>query len=154
MPEENRPPHTIHKFIGTSLFTGYSPYVPGTAGSALCFIILWFMPAINALYLGVIALVIFFAGVLSAGVLESAWGIDSGKINIDEFAGMTVTLIGLPKTLVIWLAAFILFRALDIFKPPPIRLAEFLPGGWGIMLDDVIAGIYANLLCWVLVWIL
>ena len=75
------------------------------------------------------------------------WGKDPGKINIDEVAGMTVALIGLPKTAVVWFTAFLVFRFFDIVKPPPIRRLEYLPAGWGIMTDDIAAGIYANICC-------
>ena len=93
-------------------------------------------------------------GAISANVVEKIWGRDPGKINIDEIAGMVIALAGLPKTIWLWLTAFIIFRLLDIFKPFPIRSTERLPGGIGIMADDIMAGIYTNLICWFLVWII
>ena len=100
------------------------------------------------------ACTVFFSGVYISNLLSREWGKDPSKINIDEAAGLIIALIGLPKTYSIWIAAFFLFRIIDIFKPPPIKLLEFLPGGWGIMADDVAAGIYTNILCWIIIWIL
>ena len=70
---------------------------------------------------------------------------DPQQIVIDEFAGYFVTIIGLPHTTTGLVVGFVLFRLFDIAKPPPIRKVEDLPGGWGIVLDDVMAGVYANL---------
>lgn len=100
------------------------------------------------------ACVVFFSGVYVSNLLIPEWGNDPAKINIDEAAGLIIALTGLPKVYSIWIAAFFLFRIIDIFKPPPIKLLEFLPGGWGIMTDDVAAGIYTNILCWIIIWIL
>ena len=66
-------------------------------------------------------------------------------LRIDEIVGMWISLLFLPKTFFVILLAFIFFRLFDILKPPPARQLEPLPNGWGIMLDDVMAGIYANL---------
>ena len=140
--------------IGTGLFTGYSPVAPGTVGSFLWLVILWLAPSLHPVLLGIIAACILVIGLKSAGALERIWDRDPGKINIDEIAGMTISLIALPKSFVVWLSVFILFRVFDIFKPPPIRSLEYLPGGWGIMLDDVLAGIYANICCRLFIWIL
>jgi phosphatidylglycerophosphatase A len=71
---------------------------------------------------------------------------DPGPVVIDEAAGLLVTLAGVPVTWLSAVLAFFLFRAMDILKPPPARQAEALPGGWGIMIDDLFAGVYANLL--------
>ena len=84
-------------------------------------------------------------GVWSAGKAEKAFGrVDPGEVVIDEIVGQIITFLATPKVSWIWLlAGFFLFRAFDIVKPFPARRAERLPGGWGIMLDDVIAGLYA-----------
>jgi len=71
---------------------------------------------------------------------------------VDEAAGLMVTLIGVPIDVFSVIGAFFLFRAMDILKPPPARQAESLPGGWGIVLDDVIAGVFANLLLRAALW--
>lgn len=71
---------------------------------------------------------------------------DPGHIVIDEFAGYLVSMMFLPVTAGYLIAAFVLFRGFDILKPPPIRGLQNLPGGWGVMVDDIAAGIYTNLI--------
>jgi len=144
----------LHEAIGTCLYTGYAPVAPGTAGSALCIVFFWIIPEISVIAAAAILAVVLIAGIKSAGALEKEWGNDPGKINIDEFAGMLIGLIGLPKIWWLWLTAFLLFRAFDIFKPPPVKTLEYLPGGLGVMADDVAAGIYTNICCWIILWIL
>lgn len=152
MSEKSNSVCILYKLIGTTFFTGHVPIAPGTAGTLFCVLVLWFLPVENPLAMSVIAAAIFVSGVKAAGNLEPVWGKDPGKITIDEAAGMTVALIGIPKTAEIWFAAFILFRVFDIFKPPPVRQMEYLPHGWGVMMDDIIAGIYANIVCRVIIW--
>ena len=79
---------------------------------------------------------------------------DPGIVVVDEAAGLMVTLIGVPIDVVSVIGAFFLFRAMDVLKPPPARQAEALPGGWGIMTDDLIAGLFANLLLRAALWAL
>jgi phosphatidylglycerophosphatase A len=79
---------------------------------------------------------------------------DPSIVVIDEIVGMWTSLLFLPSTLTVFISAFIAFRLFDIVKPPPVRQLERLSGGWGIMLDDVMAGIYANLLVRVVVVII
>jgi phosphatidylglycerophosphatase A len=132
--------------IASGMYIGYLPFAQGTAGSlwgpALCLLLpnycfpaLWF-----ALPL------LFLIGVWSSGRAEKYWGHDPGRVVIDEVVGMLVALAWMPVNLYSVGAGFILFRAFDILKPQPVRLAERLPGGWGVMADDLIAGLYANIL--------
>ena len=83
--------------------------------------------------------------VLCAGRAEKIWGNDAKRITIDEFAGMLITLMALPPIWYVYLIAFFAFRAFDVLKPWPARQLESLPGGWGVTMDDVAAGIYANI---------
>ncbi len=94
----------------------------------------------------------FFAALWSATGAEKVWGKDSRKIVIDEGCGLLVTLLFLPKRLFLYILAFVIFRFLDIVKPPPARDCEKLEGGLGVTLDDVVAGIYANIILQVLVF--
>jgi phosphatidylglycerophosphatase A len=91
--------------------------------------------------------VVYFAGVAASTRLATRLGRkDPGAAVVDEVVGMWLALLFLPFTPATALAAFLLFRVLDVFKPWPARQFEALPGGWGIMTDDVMAGVYANLL--------
>jgi len=144
----------LYQAVGTCLYSGYAPVAPGTAGSALCAIIFWLLPPTSVLVMLVLTAAVVLTGVQSAGVLAQEWGRDPGKITIDEFAGMMIALTGLPHVWWLWILAFLIFRAFDILKPPPIRTLEYLPAGWGIVADDVLAGIYTAAVCRVIIWIL
>ena len=90
----------------------------------------------------------------SAFVIRKRYGDDPSIVVIDEIVGMWITLLFLPKSFMISLIAFILFRAHDIVKIPPARQLESLRNGFGIMLDDVVAGAYANLSVWIAIALL
>ena len=134
------------KFVASGCLSGYAPIAPGTAGSALAALIYWFGPELSGLDWFIVLPVFYLvAGAISFDA-ERIWGKDAGHIVIDEMIGFYVSVAFLPKTLPVVLAAFFLFRAADIVKPPPARPSERLPGGWGVVTDDVVAGVYANLL--------
>lgn len=133
-------------FIATGAYSGFSPVAPGTAGSIvgllLCFV-LGCLPAYA--YLSA-ALAVIAAGVLVSGMAETFFKRkDPKEVVIDEIAGMLVTLFLVPPGLTSALCGFALFRVLDITKPG-LRWAEKIPGGWGVMLDDILAGAMANIL--------
>jgi phosphatidylglycerophosphatase A len=138
-------------WIATGLGAGYFPVAPGTAGSAvgLALVIAFRQTSLKLLGLAVclatIAGLLFVLGVWSAGKAEKVIGrIDPGQVVIDEVVGQIITFVATPRVTWIGLiAGFILFRAFDIVKPFPARRAERFPGGWGIMLDDVVAGLYS-----------
>jgi phosphatidylglycerophosphatase A len=90
--------------------------------------------------------VVILLGTWTAERMEKEWGKDSSKVVIDEVAGMCVSLLFLPVSIIWTGAAFVLFRFFDIVKPLYIRRMEAIPGGWGVMADDLLAGIYTNLL--------
>ncbi len=145
----------IAYIVATGLGSGYSPFAPGTAGT-LCFIILggWFVPAISLQFQLLIAGIFFIVSVYSSNIVEADLidrlgeekGHDAGMIVIDEVLGMAIALIAIPNTWYAIFAAFILFRIFDITKPFPINRLQNLPRGWGITIDDVVAGVYANIL--------
>jgi len=135
-------------FLATGFFIGTVPFAPGTFGSIIGLPIVFLLSRLNLpLSVSFILLFIFFAiGIASAAekILNQK---DPAKIVIDEIAGIMVTFAGLPFNLTTAIAGFIVFRALDILKPFPIRVLERkLLGGSGVVLDDVLAGIYANLI--------
>jgi phosphatidylglycerophosphatase A len=89
---------------------------------------------------------LLFLGIFSAGKVEAEWGTDSYRVVIDEVVGMGITLLFVPVRWPYLLIGLLLFRFFDIVKPLYIRKMENLDGGWGVMMDDVLAGVYANLL--------
>ena len=135
------------QFAATFCYLGKLPIAPGSWGS-LGALILWiFLPHSYALQLMVI-IILFSIGVLSSKKMADAMGDhDPSDVVIDEAVGMGIALFMLPHSIVIYALAFILFRIFDIFKPSFIYRIQILPGGWGIMLDDVLAGIFTWLIC-------
>jgi phosphatidylglycerophosphatase A len=120
---------------------------PGTAGSLVGLALFWGVHHLSLPGQAAATAAMFALGVAAAGHVARRMGVeDPGRVVTDEVAGMWVSLLGLPLTGVTAAAAFVLFRIFDVFKPYPARDLERLPGGWGIMCDDVMAGIYANLL--------
>jgi phosphatidylglycerophosphatase A len=143
------------RLVATGFFSGLSPFAPGTAGSAvgllLFFPLSWASPWVQ---IGICS-ALFFVGVFAAGHVARRVGLeDPGIVVVDEVLGMWLSILGLPFTPVVAVLGFLLFRILDVVKPYPAASLEHLPGGWGIMADDVAAGLYANLLLRVLllVW--
>lgn len=98
-----------------------------------------------------ITIAVSVLGVWSGNAVEDLWGKDNNKVVIDEVAGMMVTLLFIPVQLKFVLAGLVLFRFFDVMKPLFIRKMELLPKGWGVMADDLLAGIYANILLKVIV---
>ncbi|MFN3386008.1 MAG: phosphatidylglycerophosphatase A [Candidatus Thermochlorobacter sp.] len=142
------------KLFGTGLGTGYLRYATGTFASLLAVLLYWFVPKLSELAFLLSAIVISFVlGVWSSSVLEKAYGHDPKEATIDEVVGQWIALLFLPKTFLATALAFSLFRLYDIIKPEPVHTLQKLPRGWGVMMDDVMAGIYANLTCQVLLWI-
>jgi phosphatidylglycerophosphatase A len=173
----NTPPRVsfLTRLIATGLFSGYIPWAPGTFGS-LVGILAYLIPGAEQPGVLLPMIIIGFAvGTVAAGKIaavegnllsrsaEYAKGLfqpgathapDPSIVVIDEVVGMWIALLWLPKSLITIALAFVAFRVLDILKPEPAQMMERLPHGLGIMLDDVIAGIYANLTTNVLYYIL
>lgn len=129
---------------------GHFPVAPGTAGSVvgvILAVILRHLPLARWELSGITTVVIaliFVAGVWGGGRAEQFYGVkDPGAVVIDEVAGqLVVFLFYAPAGWLAWVAGFVFFRIFDILKPFPARRAEHLPGGWGIMTDDIVAGAY------------
>ena len=132
------------KFFSTLFFSGYSPIAPGTCGSLITLLLVWFLIPEGSLYLLIITLIWLIFAFFIARESEKLFGHDAGKINIDESAGMLLSLLLVPKKFILYGVAFLLFRLYDIIKPPPIRGLEKIKG-YGVTLDDLVAGLYANL---------
>ena len=133
-------------FISTGAGVGLSPVAPGTFGTAAALLIYYVLPVPSGspIFLSII-LVGLVVGIWATGILSTDNNPDPGKVVWDEYVGLWITCFLLPKTWEWLILAFFIFRILDILKPWPIRRIESLPKGWGIMLDDVLAGIYGNL---------
>lgn len=155
----SKPPF-LPMLIGTGFGSGFSPVAPGTAGALLAFGV-WYalsflVPASVLLWLTVVlALVFTVAGVWAANRLEQAWGEDPSRVVVDEMVGCWITLLAAPAGH-LWygLAAFGLFRLFDIWKPLGIRRMENLPGGIGVMMDDVLSGVYGFIVLIVARWLI
>ncbi|PJA99785.1 MAG: phosphatidylglycerophosphatase A [Ignavibacteriales bacterium CG_4_9_14_3_um_filter_30_11] len=133
----------LEKTIGSGFFTGFIPFASGTFGS-LAGLLIYNIPGFENPQILISAIIIFtFYGIFLGTKFELVYGKDPGQCTIDEIVGMWITLLFLPKTLLISAIAFFVWRVFDIIKPFPIRKLESLNGGLGIMIDDVIGGIYA-----------
>ncbi len=142
--------HPLVRFLATGAYTGYVPVAPGTAGSIVGLIIgevflapVWVRSP--SVFLLLFAL-LFAGGCIVAGQAESATGNhDDSQIVIDEVFGMIAALFLIPSGWLWLIVAFALFRALDVIKPWPASYFDSMHGGGGIMLDDLVAGLYVNL---------
>jgi phosphatidylglycerophosphatase A len=143
----------FEKFIGSGFYTGYSPYISGTVGSLAAFLI-YLIPGFEQLFIIIPSIIIFMVyGIYVGNKFEVEYGKDPAQCTIDEFVGMWISLVALPKTVGIATTAFLLWRILDILKPPPARNLERLKGGLGIMIDDVISGIYTLIIMHLIVYL-
>jgi phosphatidylglycerophosphatase A len=132
--------------VATAGGVGYTPIAPGTVGSALALLILWLVP-LSAAGRAAFLVAVTVAGILASGRVERVVGRkDPGIIVIDEVAGMTLAVVNLPLTPAVAAAGFVLFRVFDVLKPFPAGWSQSLPGGIGVMTDDLIAGAYALVL--------
>ena len=129
--------------VTTAGGAGWAPIAPGTVASALTAVLLWIVPFSRAGLL-VFLVVVTVAGTWAAHEAERVIGTkDPGAIVIDEVAGMTLSVLVLPLTASVLFVAFLFFRLFDVVKPFPANVAQRLPGGLGVMVDDLIAGVYA-----------
>lgn len=142
-------------FIATVAYCGYFPIAPGTVGSAaglLVYLLVWWAES-TVVEVGLIV-VLFAAGTWAGTTAERYFGgIDPGPIVLDEVVGMLITLAFIPVGLSGAIAGFFLFRVFDVLKPFPARRLESLHGGLGVMADDAMAAIYANLTLRAVLWL-
>ena len=132
--------------IGTGAGVGLVPVAPGTFGTAAALLAYYVVPvpSTSLIFLSVI-LIGLIVGIWATSILSTDDNPDPSKVVWDEYVGLWITCFLLPKTLAWAICSFFIFRIFDIAKPWPIRRIESFPKGWGIMLDDVLAGIYGNL---------
>ncbi len=152
----------LHKLISTGLGTGYSPIAPGTAGSALGALLFYgfnfilsrynlseyVLLAINVLFIAVL----YVVGLLAIRQTHKEWQHDDNRIVIDEVIGVGITILAVPLSWQTYVAAFVLFRVFDIWKPLFIRKLDGIKTDSGVILDDVLAGVYANVVLQVIIY--
>lgn len=149
----------FHVVLSTGLGTGFVPIAPGTAGAILALVVwycLYLYLSASYLLWTTIALILLttVVGIWTSNVMEQYWGKDPRAVNIDEFVGTWIPLLVAPcgqYTWILALTAFVSFRLIDIFKPLGCRwIDENVSGGLGVMLDDVLAGLYALIITFLL----
>ena len=136
--------------IATWFGCGFAPVAPGTAGSLAALVIAIALHTYNGSGRGtflVLAIILLLPGIWAAGVVAKRVNqTDPHIVVVDEVIGQWITLAGTATfNWKSWSVAFLFFRMLDVWKPPPARQFESLPGGWGIVADDVMAGVYGAL---------
>lgn len=155
-------PPFLPVLVGTGFGAGFSPVAPGTAGALLASVV-WIILYHSLAYSFLWWLTLFlaaaftFAGIWAADKLEPYWGEDSSRVVIDEMVGIWIPLLAVPDD-AHWywyvLGAFCLFRVFDIFKPWGIRKMESFGGGVGVMMDDILAGLYSFILLTGVRWVI
>jgi len=159
----------MHRIWLTVLGTGYSPFAPGTCGSAVVTVVFLLAARLGAspFLVGIIMLVLAVHGLVVTVIygdrLIAQYGPDPRLIVSDEqcgqaltylcFAWMRPAITGSKETIIFALVGFVLFRVLDIIKPPPARQFDNMKNPWGVVLDDVMAGIYANITLQIIWWL-
>lgn len=142
-------------FFATGFGVGYSPFAPGTMGTLIAIPVYTFLSEIPSPIYEITLLGFLFLSIWISGNAEVSFGKrDDRRIVSDEMMGFLITMLWLPKTAFSIMVGFFLFRFFDILKPFPIRQIERLKGGWGIVLDDVLAGVYANILLHLILFVL
>ncbi len=145
----------VHYTIATAFGFGYSPTAPGTAGTILALATAYLFFDGNPATLGIATVLATFIGIYSGNYVEKDLGKeDPSIVVIDEVAGMWLGLILVPLNPWLYLLAFGLFRLFDVTKLYPIDYLQRLPGGWGIMLDDIGAGIYTFIIMQIVIYFL
>ena len=147
----------LARLLGTWFYLGLVPKGPGTAGSLGALAIAWALHAclgVSGAGIALCGVVLIAPAICAAGrVAKDSHSKDPQIVVIDEVVGQWMTLAGAASLhWKSWLGAFLLFRAFDIWKPPPVRQLERVPGGAGIVLDDAMAGIYAALVLFSAGW--
>lgn len=142
--------------IATVVYCGYFPFAPGTVGSAAGLVVYAGVASTHSRIVEALVIAVVFAiGTWSATHAERFFGaIDPGPVVIDEVLGQLITLAFIPVGWSGAAAGFFLFRIYDVIKPYPANRLEAVHGGFGVMADDAMAGVYANLTLRLLIWLL
>jgi phosphatidylglycerophosphatase A len=126
---------------------GYLPVAPGSWGSLFAAIFWWFAQSRVSLFWQLVVILVFApVAVWASGIAEKALGKDAKPIVIDEVAGQWLALAFFPRPLLVVVTGFVLFRLFDVLKPFPVYQSQRLSGGWGVVVDDLLAGFYAAIM--------
>lgn len=139
--------------MGSGFFSGYFPFAPATVTSMFALIPAYFLSRVPGISLMVI-LIVFFIGVWLATDLEKVWGRDPSRVTIDEVVGTFITFFHNPVSIPGLIIGFVIWRGFDVLKLPFIDRVQRWKGGWGVMMDDVLAGICANIVLRTIVFLL
>lgn len=144
----------LEKILGSGLYSGYIKTASGTFASLVALFIFLIPGFENPTFMIFVISVCIVAGVPIADKFEKEYGKDPSQFTLDEFIGTWITFLFLPKKIWYLIPAFLIWRALDIFKPFPARRLESINGGWGVILDDVAAGIYSFMAMQIIIYLL
>jgi phosphatidylglycerophosphatase A len=144
-PSQNKVYSLIVKTLASGLGTGYSPLASGTAGSLLAVVIWWYLPEILILKLVLTLIILVISIPISTAAEELYAKKDDSRIVIDEVIGMWLSLIFVPHNIKYYAAALLSFRLFGVIKPLGIKKIQSWHGGWGIVMDDVFAGLLSNI---------
>jgi phosphatidylglycerophosphatase A len=146
--------HRFGRIFGTFFGVGFVPIIPATWTSLVVAVLFLLLPLSDLRLQLLFLLFTVVTGIPACGYLEEEFGRDPKQATMDEAAGMAISLLAVPLSPLNVFVAFFLFRLFDVLKPQPARRAERLPGGLGIMADDLIAGVYARIAMAVFLWLL
>ena len=138
----------ITNFLISGFYVGYIKYAPGTIASFLALLIYYFIPSIFIYQIMILLFLLIIAFYLCFLYSENSPIKDPSYIVIDEIVGMYIAVFMLPKSILLYIVAFLLFRFFDIYKPCIINKSQNLDFGIGIMVDDILSGIFALIICW------
>ncbi len=139
----------LTEIIASCFYIGYIPGAPGTYGSLFALLLISQFEILTNIFS--IILFILIGLIFSTLMEKQSKKRDDQRIIIDEFAGMLITFYLVPINFLYLVLGFVLFRLYDIFKPYPIKKLQKLPAGWGIMVDDILAGIYARIVLYIII---
>jgi phosphatidylglycerophosphatase A len=134
----------LNVLFASFLYTGFFPFAPATFATAVFLALYWLVPGGGWMVHWAVLAVTAVLSVPSSTAMETRYGKDPHCVVIDEVVGIQIALVGTTPTLAGVVAAFLLFRIFDVWKPYPIDKLQALPGGWGIVVDDALAGLYTR----------
>ncbi|HEX5133157.1 MAG TPA: phosphatidylglycerophosphatase A [Candidatus Krumholzibacteria bacterium] len=134
----------LNVIFASFVYTGFFPFAPATFATAVFLALYWLVPGGAWMAHWAVLVVTAVLSVPAATAMERRYGNDPHCVVIDEVVGIQIALVGAAPTLPGVLAAFVLFRVFDVWKPFPIFRLQSLPGGWGVVADDALAGVYTR----------